>query len=73
VEPRGVKPLGMEGWGEVQTPFETGGTAIGVGDPVICRPAKAGEWLERFSEVLWVKGDQVVGREPTYRGEGQCF
>lgn len=72
--PPGLVPLGMEGWGEVQTPLRlVSGEAPRLGDPVICRPAKSGEWLERFAEVLLVRGDRVVGREPTVRGLGGCF
>jgi D-serine deaminase-like pyridoxal phosphate-dependent protein len=67
--PPGLTPLGMEGFGEVQTPFRVnGGTKLEIGDPVICRPAKAGEWLERFDEVLIVKGGAIIARERTYRG-----
>ena len=32
--------------------------------------AKAGELLEHFAEVLWVRGDRVVSRSPTLRGLG---
>jgi D-serine deaminase-like pyridoxal phosphate-dependent protein len=72
--PEGLVPLGLEGFGEVQTPFKVvRGPAPRLGDPVLCRPAKAGEWLERFTEVLLVRGDAIVAREPTYRGLGACF
>ena len=71
VAPPGLEPLSFEGWGEVQTPFHVpAGCAIDVGDPVICRPAKSGEWLERFPRVLCVRGDTIVERAPTYRGLG---
>ena len=39
----------------------------------LVRHAKAGELMERFSEVLLVSGDRVVERAPTYRGAGQCY
>ncbi|TNE92622.1 MAG: amino acid deaminase/aldolase [Deltaproteobacteria bacterium] len=71
--PRDMRPLDMEGFGEVQTPLTQGTPAIGLGDPVICRHAKAGELMERFAEVLLVRGGEVVAREPTYRGLGGCF
>jgi D-serine deaminase-like pyridoxal phosphate-dependent protein len=72
--PPNLEPLGMEGWGEVQTPFRvTSGEAPALGDPVVARPAKAGEWLERFDQVLLVRGGAIVGRAPTYRGLGACF
>jgi D-serine deaminase-like pyridoxal phosphate-dependent protein len=72
--PRGLEPLSLEGWGEVQTPFRVrGGAAPEIGDPVLCRHAKAGELAERFSTYLIVRGEQIVAREPTYRGFGQGF
>lgn len=73
--PEGLEPLGMEGFGEVQTPFKLlkGAPELKIGDPAICRHAKAGELAERFNEYLFVRGDSVVGREPTYRGMGQAF
>lgn len=73
--PPGLTPLGLEGFGEVQTPLRVGPDAppIALGDPVICRHAKAGELAERFHRYLLVRGDQVVDTAPTYRGLGQCF
>ena len=68
--PTGLKPLAAEGFGEVQTPFAVGSAApaLMLGDPVICRHAKAGELAERFDDVLIVEGDTIVDRVPTYRG-----
>lgn len=72
--PPNLAPVALEGWGEVQTPFRLlSGEAPRIGDPVICRPAKSGEWLERFDEVLLLRGDRIVGRERTIRGLGGCF
>lgn len=73
--PAGVQPLNMEGFGEVQTPLRKGSQAprLGVGDPIICRHAKAGELAERFGEYLLYRESEVIGREPTYRGLGWCF
>ncbi|MCK6503299.1 alanine racemase [Myxococcota bacterium] len=73
--PAGLKPLDLEGWGEVQTPFSTRGcdTPLGLGDPVLCRHAKAGELAERFGELLLVRGEEVVEVAPTYRGLGFAF
>lgn len=72
--PQGLRPVELEGWGEVQTPLRvTAGRAPDLGDPVICRHAKAGELAERFDRYLLFRDDQIVAREPTYRGEGQCF
>ncbi len=74
VLPAGLELLSAEGAGEVQTPV-TGRAAerLSLGDPVLFRHAKAGEPMERFSEVLLVEGDRVVERVPTYRGQGWCF
>jgi len=69
VWPPGLTPLGREGFGEVQTPFFAGAAAE-VADAVVCRPAKAGEWLERFADVHLVRGDGRVGIARTYRGDG---
>jgi D-serine deaminase-like pyridoxal phosphate-dependent protein len=70
--PPGLAPTGLEGWGEVQTPFQVSAEAptLAVGDPVIARPAKAGEPAERFAEYLLVRGERIEAREPTYRGLG---
>lgn len=63
-----------EGAGEVQTPLRLhGGRSLRVGDRVWFRPAKAGEPMERFAVVHLVRGDEVVGTVPTYRGEGRTF
>jgi D-serine deaminase-like pyridoxal phosphate-dependent protein len=72
--PAGIQPLEHEGFGEVQTPFlVTGHIRPDVGDPVLCRHAKAGELMERFDEILLVRGDEIVSRMPTYRGLGGTF
>jgi D-serine deaminase-like pyridoxal phosphate-dependent protein len=71
--PGGLKLLGTEGAGEVQTPVR-GGSAEGLqlGDRVWMRYAKAGEMLERFDVVHAVDGDEVT-ELATYRGEGKNF
>ena len=73
--PGGLEPVALEGFGEVQTPLKrvAGAPELALGDPILCRHAKAGELMERFSEVLLVRGDAVVERAPTYRGLGGCF
>lgn len=75
VLPAGMALLDREGGGEVQTPLDVtrAERAPRIGDPVIFRPAKAGEIAERFREHLWISGGRVVGRSPTYRGEGHTF
>jgi D-serine deaminase-like pyridoxal phosphate-dependent protein len=71
---RGLKLLGTEGAGEVQTPVR-GGPAEGlrVGDRAWFRHAKAGELAERFDLIHVVDGGVVVASVPTYRGEGRTF
>ncbi len=73
--PPGLEPLDLEGFGEVQTPFRLTSDcpALQIGDPVICRHAKAGELAERFSELLLLRGETVEERAPSYRGLGWCF
>lgn len=72
--PAGLKLLGMEGAGEVQTPV-TGQAAehLKLGDRVWMRHAKAGELAERFQDYHLVRGDRVERTVPTYRGEGVNF
>ncbi|MEU7711504.1 amino acid deaminase/aldolase [Micromonospora chalcea] len=72
--PGGLKLLGAEGAGEVQTPL-AGDAAddLRVGDRVWFRHAKAGEMCEHVNEVHLVDGDAVVATVPTYRGEGHAF
>jgi D-serine deaminase-like pyridoxal phosphate-dependent protein len=75
VEPPGLSLLALEGAGEVQTPLRVAGAPRRprIGDPIFFRHAKAGELAERFPEYLLLRGREIVGREPTYRGEGRCF
>jgi D-serine deaminase-like pyridoxal phosphate-dependent protein len=68
------KLLPMEGAGEVQTPVVLpDGVEVPLGAPLLFRPAKSGELAERFNEYLFVRGDSVVDRAPTYRGLGRAF
>lgn len=71
--PAGLKLLGTEGAGEVQTPVQ-GEAARGlrIGDRVWMRYAKAGEMLERFDVLHAIDGDQLT-ELATYRGEGKNF
>jgi D-serine deaminase-like pyridoxal phosphate-dependent protein len=71
--PRGLRLLGTEGAGEVQTPVQ-GEAARGlkIGDRVWMRYAKAGEMCERFDVLHAIDGNQV-SELPTYRGEGKNF
>lgn len=72
--PAGLRLVGTEGAGEVQTPV-AGAAAdrLRVGDRVWFRHAKAGEVCERVNELHLVEGDAVVATVPTYRGEGYAF
>lgn len=71
VWPEGLRLLGREGVGEVQTPVRgRAARSLRIGDRVMFRHAKAGEMCERFDSVTLVdeagRGETV----PTYRGEG---
>ncbi|MEP9384865.1 amino acid deaminase/aldolase [Nocardioides sp. KR10-350] len=72
--PEGLRLIGTEGAGEVQTPLH-GAAADGLrlGDRVWFRHAKAGELCERVDALHLMAGEQVVESVPTYRGEGRTF
>ncbi|WP_067817319.1 amino acid deaminase/aldolase [Nocardia inohanensis] len=72
VWPKGLRLIGTEGAGEVQTPL-THADGLRIGDRVWFRHAKAGELCERFGQVHLVEADGSRTTVPTYRGEGQCF
>lgn len=74
VHPAGLRLLGHEGAGEVQTPV--GGAAaahLAVGDRIWFRHAKAGELCEHFDRLHLLRGARLVDAVPTYRGEGHTF
>lgn len=74
VWPAGLKQIGTEGAGEVQTPLKgRAAKTLSIGDRVVLRYAKAGEMCERFDQVAIVHGDHTVDLAPTYRGEGKNF
>ncbi len=75
VLPRGLKLLGLEGAGEVQTPLAvpTGAPELRLGDPVLFQHAKAGELCERFNSLLLIKDYKIIGEARTYRGQGFAF
>jgi D-serine deaminase-like pyridoxal phosphate-dependent protein len=66
--PNGLGPIAMEGFGEVQTPLKVLGSPRSLGDPVICRHAKAGELMEHVDTVLMVRNGAIENEVPTYRG-----
>ena len=74
VAPAGLRYLGREGAGEVQTPVRG---EVPIGGRAWWRHAKAGELCERFDTLHVVDetadGPALVDRWPTYRGEGKCF
>ena len=72
--PAGLRLIGTEGAGEVQTPVR-GAAADGLapGDRVWMRHAKAGELAERFRTYHVLGADGRLTTVPTYRGEGKCF
>ena len=71
--PSGLKLLGTEGAGEVQTPvLGSSADALHLGDRVWMRYAKAGEMLERFDVLHAIDGDELTDLT-TYRGEGKNF
>lgn len=72
--PQGLRLLGTEGAGEVQTPMRgRAAAALRVGDRAWFRHAKAGELCERFDVLHLVRDGEVVAAAPTYRGEGRNF
>jgi D-serine deaminase-like pyridoxal phosphate-dependent protein len=74
VYPAGLRLLGTEGAGEVQTPLRGPGAAgLTVGDRVWFRHAKAGELCEHVDVLHTLAGDALTGAVPTYRGEGRAF
>ncbi len=72
--PAGLRLVGTEGAGEVQTPL-VGAAAdrLRVGDRVWFRHAKAGELCEHVDELHLIDGDEIAGTALTYRGEQQTF
>jgi D-serine deaminase-like pyridoxal phosphate-dependent protein len=72
--PEGLRLIGVEGAGEVQTPvIGQAADSLRLGDRVWLRHAKAGELAERFTDYHLVSGDRLVATVPTYRGEGRSF
>jgi D-serine deaminase-like pyridoxal phosphate-dependent protein len=72
--PGGLGWLPTEGVGEVQTPLRgPAAAALGVGDRVWFRHAKAGELCEHVNELHTLAGETLTGTVRTYRGEGRSF
>jgi len=74
VLPAGLRLIGQEGAGEVQTPLVgPGARKLRIGDRVWFRHAKAGELCEHVNTLHAISGGVVEAEWPTYRGEGQAF
>ena len=74
VWPEGLRMLGTEAAGEVQTPLRgPAARTLHVGDRVWLRHTKAGELSEHLDAFHVVDGDTVTGELPTYRGERKAF
>jgi D-serine deaminase-like pyridoxal phosphate-dependent protein len=72
--PAGLRLVGTEGAGEVQTPVRgAAADTLATGDRVWMRHAKAGELAERFRDYHVLGADGQLTTVPTYRGEGKCF
>lgn len=72
--PAGLRLIGLEGAGEVQTPLVGSKAAsLSIGDLVWFRHAKSGEPFEHGRSVLLLDGDRFVDEVPTYRGHGLVF
>lgn len=72
--PKGLRLIGTEGGGEVQTPVRgKAARSLTIGDRVWMRYAKAGEMCERFDSVQMIGADGTRTAIPTYRGEGKNF
>ncbi|MGO1661817.1 MAG: amino acid deaminase/aldolase [Canibacter sp.] len=73
VWPPGLSLTATEGAGEVQTPLKCAQSVPRIGDRVWFRHTKSGEVAEHVNEMMVVRGDSVVARVATYRGEGLAF
>ncbi|SFK96664.1 amino acid deaminase/aldolase [Geodermatophilus ruber] len=74
VFPAGLRLLGTEGAGEVQTPLRgPAAHRLAVGDRVWFRHPKAGELCEHVTVLHTVAGTVRTGTAQTYRGEGRAF
>lgn len=74
VWPAGLKTIGREGAGEVQTPLQgAAARRLKVGDRVWFRHAKSGELAERVDRYHLTSGSTRVGEAATYRGAGKSF
>jgi D-serine deaminase-like pyridoxal phosphate-dependent protein len=74
VHPAGLRLVGTEGAGEVQTPLRgSAADSLAIGDRVWFRHAKAGELCERVDVLHLVDEHGAAVAAPTYRGEAPAF
>lgn len=74
VYPAGLRLVGTEGAGEVQTPLRgAAADRLRIGDRVWFRHAKAGELAEHVEVLHTLAGERLSGAVPTYRGETRSF
>lgn len=73
VWPEGLRLLGAEGAGEVQTPLHCSGGRPEIGSRVWMRHTKAGELCEHVNDLHLIQGNRIVETVPTYRGERKAF
>ncbi len=67
--PASIALIKNEGTGEVQTPFVNNSSFdLKIGDPIFFRHSKAGELFERFEKVYFIRKEQIVNIEKTFRG-----
>ena len=72
--PEGLKYVGREMAGEVQSPLRgPAAAALQVGDRVWLRHTKAGELSEHLDSFAMVDDGVIVETMQTYRGEGKAF
>ncbi len=72
--PPGLSLTPLEGAGEVQTPLVGApASSLAIGDLVWFRHAKSGELFEHVRDVHLLRGERLVDRVPSYRGEGLAF
>lgn len=72
--PKGLEPIGAEGFGEVQTPLRNkSNVSTSRLGPIFFRPSKAGEIAERFDSYHLLQDGKLLEEVPSYRGLGKTF
>jgi D-serine deaminase-like pyridoxal phosphate-dependent protein len=75
INPKDLKVIKNEQFGEVQTPFKFNPKKLdlNLGDPIFCRFGKAGEPLEHFNKIHIYSNGKLIDNYSTYRGLGKRF